>query len=147
MTPPEHDLQNIVRYGVVAVAQREGRLLVIRRSQHVLAPGLYCFPGGGIEGDETEPQALVREMQEELNVTVRPRRRLWENVTSWRVWLAWWQVDLPDDAEPHPNPLEVESVHWHTPDEMARLPALLESNAEFLELLSRKQIVLRDTAE
>ena len=37
------------RRGVVGVIFREDRLLVIRRSLTVVAPGLLCLPGGGIE--------------------------------------------------------------------------------------------------
>lgn len=48
----------VVRHGVVAVVVENRRWLVIRRSQCVVAPGKYCFPGGGIETAETEEQAL-----------------------------------------------------------------------------------------
>ena len=36
--------------------------------------GGWEFPGGKIEPDETPEQALIREIQEELNVTVRVGR-------------------------------------------------------------------------
>lgn len=132
----------IVRRGVVAVIVRDDRLLVIRRSQHVLAPGMYCFPGGGIEAEETEEQALVRELQEEINVTVRPQRKVWENVTSWKISLAWWQAEIDLENTPVANPAEVESVHWCTATEMLALPNLLESNAEFLQRLMAGEISL-----
>jgi 8-oxo-dGTP pyrophosphatase MutT (NUDIX family) len=121
------------RRGVVGVAVRDGRMLVIRRSRTVVAPLVYCFPGGGIEAGESEQQALVREFCEEIGVAVRPLRRLWECVTAWKVELAWWLVELPPDATPVPNPAEVESIHWYSPEEMSQLPDLLESNREFLE--------------
>src|SRR5437899_2455576 len=79
-----------IRRGVVAVVNRGGRLLVIRRSQQVVAPGAICFPGGGIEAGESETDALVREVQEELGVAVMPLKRLWQSVTPWNVDLAWW---------------------------------------------------------
>ena len=121
--------------GSVAVIVRRGRLLVIRRSQRVVAPGAFCFPGGGIEPDESEQEALVRELREELGVAVRPQRRLWRSITPWRVQLAWWLADLDPEAQPVPNPAEVESVHWYTPEELARLPGLLETNRQFLQAL------------
>ncbi|HUT10613.1 MAG TPA: NUDIX domain-containing protein [Thermoguttaceae bacterium] len=130
------------RRGAVAVVMRDGRMLVIRRSCHVVAPLTYCFPGGGIEGDESEEEALIREFREEIGVTVRPLRRIWQCVTAWKVELAWWLGDLPDDATPVPDSSEVESVHWFTPREMAELPDLLESNREFLELVLRGEIRL-----
>ncbi len=133
------------RRGVVAIIPRAGRLLVIRRSRRVVAPRVYCFPGGGIEGDETDEQALLRELREELGVAIRPRRRLWQCVTPWKVQLSWWLAELPASAVPVPNTAEVESVHWLTVEEMAALPDLLESNRRFLELVQRGEIRLDRT--
>lgn len=130
------------RRGAVVIVVREGRMLVIRRARSVVAPLTYCFPGGGIDGDESEEDALVRECREELGVTVRPVRRLWQCQTAWKVQLAWWLGELEPDAVPVPNPAEIESVHWLTADEMARLAGLLESNREFLELVRRGEIRL-----
>jgi 8-oxo-dGTP diphosphatase len=124
------------RRGVVGVAVRDGRMLVIRRSRSVVAPLIYCFPGGGIEGVESEEEALVREFREEIGVTIRPVRRLWQCVTAWKVELAWWLVNIEPDAMPVANPSEVESIHWFTPEEMAGLPDLLESNREFLKTIA-----------
>lgn len=135
--------QDIVRRGAVAVILREDRLLVIRRSQHVLAPGAYCFPGGGIEPGETEAEALVRELKEELGCTVRPIKRLWENVSRWRVHLAWWSAELDCEASIVANPLEVESYHWMTLEEMAGLENLLETNRSFVAALSRGETALK----
>jgi 8-oxo-dGTP diphosphatase len=131
------------RRGAVAVVVRDGRMLVIRRSSSVVAPLLYCFPGGGIEGDESEEEALIREFREEVDVIIRPLRRLWQCVTPWKVELAWWLGELDPDATPLANPHEVESIHWFTVAEMTALPDLLESNREFLALVERGQITLK----
>ena len=131
-----------VRYGVVAVIVREGRFLVIRRSRTVAAPRAYCFPGGGIEPGETEESALVRELQEELGVVVRPVARVWHNVTPWRVDLAWWSATIEPLAALVPAPAEVESAHWLLPEEIVLLPGLLSGNQEFLVALSRGEIAL-----
>jgi 8-oxo-dGTP diphosphatase len=138
----ESEGPEIVRRGAVAVIVRDGRLLLVRRSQQVVAPGMYCFPGGGIEAGETEQQAVVRELQEELGCQVQPVRRLWESVSSWRVHLAWWLSELDPAAAIAPNPLEVESAHWFTLAEMAALPNQLESNYRFLDALARGEIAL-----
>lgn len=130
------------RRGVVAVAIRDERFLVIRRSESVVAPGAYCFPGGGIDDGEMEHEALVRELQEELAVAVRPLRRVWGSVTSWNVELSWWLVELPTPDCITPNHEEVASVHWMTTDEMRRLDNLLESNHQFLDAVFRREIDL-----
>jgi 8-oxo-dGTP diphosphatase len=131
------------RLGAVAICPRgDGRLLVIRRAAGVIAPLTYCFPGGGLEPGESEAEALVREIREEIGVAVRPLRRIWQCRTAWNVELAWWLARLPDRAEPVPNPAEVASIHWFTPEEMAAQPALLPSNREFLDLVIAGQIPL-----
>ena len=125
-------LPNPPRHGVVAVIIREGRFLVIRRSQHVRAPGMHCFPGGAIEPNEDEAAAVCRELQEELAVECVPQRLLWRSTTPWNVALAWWLVEIAPAAGPIANPLEVESFAWLTADEIRQLPDLLASNLEFL---------------
>jgi 8-oxo-dGTP diphosphatase len=130
------------RRGAVAVVVREGRFLVIRRSAAVVAPGAFCFPGGGIEAGETEEQALVREFHEELGATVVPLRRIWRSTTRWQVELAWWLGDLASDSALVPNPTEVASVHWLAPDEMLSLTELLDSNRAFLKTLADGKIVI-----
>ena len=130
------------RRGAVAIIVRQERLLVIRRSDGVIAPRAFCFPGGGVEGDESEQDALARELREELNAVIRPIRCLWRCITSWGVSLAWWLSELAADAPLIPNPAEVESILWCTPEEMARLPGLLPTNRDFLRALAEGQFDL-----
>jgi 8-oxo-dGTP diphosphatase len=130
------------RRGAVAVILRDDQMLVIRRSRSVVAPLTYCFPGGGIEEGESEETALVREVWEEIGITVRPLRRLWRCVTAWKVQLAWWLAEMDPSDVAVPNPEEVDSIHWVTAREMAELPDLLDSNRIFLEMLGRGEIRL-----
>ncbi len=121
------------RRGVVGIAVRDdGRFLVIRRSRHVVAPGMYCFPGGGIEGEETEAEALRREFVEEVGAEVEPVRRVWQCMTDWKVELSWWHVRLINGECLKPNQAEVDRIDWFSAGEMAALPNLLPSNYDFL---------------
>ncbi len=127
--------------GVVGVIVEHGRLLVIRRAQEVVAPGKLCFPGGAIEPGETETEALVRELREELGIAVRPVRRLWESTTPRGVTLAWWLAERNGQLCV-PNPHEVESVEWLSPAELLRQADLLESNRQFLAAVAAGQVAL-----
>jgi 8-oxo-dGTP diphosphatase len=131
-----------IRQGAVAVVVRNGRFLVIRRSATVVAPGAFCFPGGGIEVGETEEQALVREFREELGATIVPVRRVWRSTTRWQVELAWWLGELAIDGMLALNPAEVDSVHWLAADEMLALAELLDSNRAFLKALAEGEIAI-----
>lgn len=65
------------RKGVVGAAVvRDGRVLASRRTEPPRLAGLWEFPGGKVEGDETDAQALVRELDEELGVVAVVGERL-----------------------------------------------------------------------
>ena len=130
------------RRGVVGVIFREDRLLVIRRSLTVVAPGLLCLPGGGIEEGETESEALVREMREELGIDVTPKRLCWRSTTSWNTELAWWIAHLDPSITPIANPDEVAEVHWLRREEIRDADDMLPSLPKFLDAWKRGDIDL-----
>ncbi len=53
-----------------ALVDRDGRLLVQQRPEGLSMAGLWEFPGGKLEPDETPEQALIRELGEELGIDV-----------------------------------------------------------------------------
>ena len=56
---------------VAAVIQdAEGRILLTRRATDRHMGGLWEFPGGKVDDGEGPPEALVRELEEELGITV-----------------------------------------------------------------------------
>ncbi|MEM9585830.1 MAG: NUDIX domain-containing protein [Planctomycetota bacterium] len=128
--------------GVVGVIFRSDRLLIIRRSLTVTAPGKLCLPGGGIEAGETEDEALVREMQEELAIDVDPVRRCYRSVTPWGTNLAWWLAELADNIQPVANPAEVAEVHWMNREEICSARDMLPSLPTFIEAWDRGEVDL-----
>jgi 8-oxo-dGTP diphosphatase len=58
--------------GVGGVVLVEGKVVLIRRGKEPLR-GRWVIPGGTVELGETLHDALVREMEEETGLTVRPR--------------------------------------------------------------------------
>ena len=52
----------------VALIDRDGRVLIAQRPEGKTMAGLWEFPGGKIEGDETPGSALIRELGEELGI-------------------------------------------------------------------------------
>jgi len=49
-----------------------GRVLLAQRPPHKELGGLWEFPGGKLEAGEAPEAALIRELKEELDVTVEP---------------------------------------------------------------------------
>lgn len=53
---------------VAAILEREGRILICRRTPEQSHPLKWEFPGGKVEPGETPPEALARELHEELGI-------------------------------------------------------------------------------
>ncbi len=101
---------------VAAAIECDGRYLAARRTKPDWAAGRWEFPGGKVEPGETEEQALVREIREELGVDIEVKRRI---PGEW---------PLHDDLVLHlyaatliagePAPLEQhDEIRWVTPSE------------------------------
>ncbi|PQO42249.1 NUDIX hydrolase [Blastopirellula marina] len=127
---------------VVGVILRQNQFLTIRRSQTVAAPGKICFPGGGIQPGETEAEALVREIREELGISSIAGSRLYENVTGWGTSVAWWLTQIEEDAQVEINLEEVAHWSWMPPQVMLRHPDLLSSNRDFLASWRQARFVI-----
>lgn len=64
---------------VVGLIQNKNKFLIARRnlsSDNIT----WSFPGGAIECDETEEQAVVREIFEEINITVRVLKKFGQRI-------------------------------------------------------------------
>ena len=116
---------------------RDGRFLMIKRAQRILAGGAWCFVGGAIENGESQAEAAVREYREEVSGAVRPVRKIWEyRRPDGKLLLHWWLAEL-DDQPLKANPAEVAEIRWCMPDEIESLPDLLESNRTFMREVGR----------
>jgi 8-oxo-dGTP diphosphatase len=61
---------NTIKVAVAVITDEDERILVTQRSLNNSQGGLWEFPGGKLESDETAEQALIREVREELGVEV-----------------------------------------------------------------------------
>lgn len=55
----------------VALIDAEGRVLLAQRPQGKSLAGLWEFPGGKVEANETPEAALIRELAEELGIETK----------------------------------------------------------------------------
>ena len=55
---------------VAAIIRRDDKILITQRHGHVHLPGLWEFPGGKVEPEESFEAALEREIREELGVRI-----------------------------------------------------------------------------
>lgn len=63
----------LVLVAACALIDRQGRVLLTQRPEGKSLAGLWEFPGGKIEENETPEQALARELGEELGIMVETR--------------------------------------------------------------------------
>lgn len=97
-------LERMSAYGICA--RGEGKIAIVQIGKR--APFEYDLPGGGIETDEDEAAALMREFQEETGLTVWPTRvigragQYWINKSEPRNSLStFYDVELSaDDGAP-----------------------------------------------
>eukprot|EP00193_Tetraselmis_chui_P001627 CAMPEP_0177764628 /NCGR_PEP_ID=MMETSP0491_2-20121128/7508_1 /TAXON_ID=63592 /ORGANISM="Tetraselmis chuii, Strain PLY429" /LENGTH=167 /DNA_ID=CAMNT_0019280819 /DNA_START=74 /DNA_END=577 /DNA_ORIENTATION=- len=69
--PPAAPLK-MVLVSAVALIDDRGRILLAQRPEGKAMAGLWEFPGGKVEANESPEAALVRELREELAVSVDP---------------------------------------------------------------------------
>jgi 8-oxo-dGTP diphosphatase len=126
------ELQKIRPDAVIAVLRRDDRFLAILRGPGVISPGWWTFPGGRIEPGESEEEALVRELSEELDLDVTPLEKVWEcDTDDGDFRLHWWTADVAA-AEITPEPTEIEEARWVTPSEFLELEPTFAGDREFV---------------
>ncbi|MFE2480491.1 NUDIX domain-containing protein [Streptomyces sp. NPDC059389] len=118
-----------VRVVVGGALCHEGRLLAARRSAPPELAGRWELPGGKAEPGESVPEALVRELREELGVETEPLERIpgeWPLKPGLvlHVWTARLLSGEPAPLEDHDElrwlgPDELDSVDWLDQDRPA----------------------------
>ena len=67
---------NLVHVAVGVILSPENRILISLRHPDSHQGGLWEFPGGKVEADESVERAIARELNEELGITVSELRPL-----------------------------------------------------------------------
>ena len=122
---------------VAGVALKNGSILVTRRPAGKPYPDRWEFPGGKVEKGETDTEALVRELSEELNVRVDIGEKIgsygWEYPEK-RVDLHFYSIRV---VEGEPVPVGVAEILWVDPAETDQLD-FLEADLELLKRLRER---------
>ena len=65
---------------VAGVIYKDDRLLIAQRNFKKTQGGLWEFPGGKVEKNESYEEALIREIKEEFNAEIKVEKYIGENI-------------------------------------------------------------------
>lgn len=108
---------------VCAVLVQKGRVLLVHRNAaRAWAPNTWDAPGGHIEEGESDPQAMARELLEELGLRIRPETlvlvgRLRGPEYDARVFRVGAFAGKPANEAPH----EHDRISWFSENELEQL--------------------------
>jgi 8-oxo-dGTP diphosphatase len=127
--------ERVVEVVAAVILRADGRFLLAQRPPGKVYAGYWEFPGGKVEPGERAPDALARELHEELGIEVEracpwiTRRYAYEHAT---VDLNFYRV-LAFRGEPHGR--ETQALAWQSIDHIDVAP-LLPANGPILAALA-----------
>jgi len=117
---------------IVAVIINGDRTLMIERAPRGLYVGFWAPVSGKVEPGESQEAAVARESMEEVGLTVRPVRKVWENITTSGTYrLHWWLAEYVG-GELVLDEREAAAARWCTVEEITS-PKIFEGDREFYE--------------
>jgi 8-oxo-dGTP diphosphatase len=115
----------VVYVVAAALYDLKGNILLAQRPEGKAMAGLWEFPGGKIEQNERPEQALARELQEELAITVTesdlyPLTFASHTYDSFHLFMPLFGLKRWGGS---PNPQEGQKLAWVPPKELHTYPA------------------------
>ena len=120
--------------GVAVIWNERGQILIDRRRPEGLMGGMWEFPGGKIEANETVQDCIKREIREELAIEIEVEEHLItidHAYTHFRVTL---NVHHCCYLSGEPQPLVCDEIRWVTLEEINQFP-FPEANTEIIRAL------------
>jgi A/G-specific adenine glycosylase len=102
-----------------AICDERGRFLLIQRPPSGLLGGLWGFPGGKREGNESLDAGLVRTIREQVGIVVTPGNaitRIAHAYTHFRITLHAFRCEAAGNAA---QPLQCAAIAWVAPAELS----------------------------
>ncbi len=108
--------------GVAVIWNDQREILIDRRKQEGLLGGLWEFPGGKIEPDETIEACIAREILEELGIEIAVGDRLCTVTHAYSHFKVTLNVHHCTHLAGDPQPIECDEVRWVTLDTIEEFP-------------------------
>jgi mutator protein MutT len=119
-----------------AVIWRDGKILIDRRKPGGAMGGLWEFPGGKVEPGESISDCIVREIREELGITIAVGEPLITIEHSYPTFIVALHVHHCQHGEGEPQTIECDEIRYVTVDELDQyeFPA---ANVEIINALKQ----------
>lgn len=126
------DDQRLLRHAIVAIIEDGDDILFVERAETDSYPGFWSSVTGAMEPGENQQRAIVRECREEVGLSVKPVRKLWESVTRRAPFvLHWWKCELNGPREVTPDPTEVGDYKWMKFEDIASVRVMFSDARHF----------------
>ncbi|MFA6599685.1 MAG: (deoxy)nucleoside triphosphate pyrophosphohydrolase [Candidatus Omnitrophota bacterium] len=123
-----------------AVIEKDGRVLIAQRNPGDSYAGYWEFPGGTRDSGESFEACVVRELQEEMGIVVRPVRFLFSAAhedAERRVELHFY---LCDWVSGEPQTIDCQDFRWCTIAALREMKLLPGDDGVVRELLSKQDV-------
>ena len=120
--------------GVAVIFNQEGEILIDRRLKKGLMGGLWEFPGGKIEPNETVVECIKREILEELGIEIEVGDRLMTIDHTYQEFSLTLIVHNCHYLSGEPQTIECEEVRWVTREELD-LFTFPDANTQIIKIL------------
>ena len=120
--------------GIGVVLNAVGEVLIDQRLEDGLLGGLWEFPGGKQEPDESIESCIKREMKEELGIAVTVAEKLISIDHAYSHKKLRFMVHLCHWVSGEPRPLASQQVRWVKPEELKEFP-FPAANARMIKAL------------
>jgi mutator protein MutT len=122
---------------VIGMVLREGRFLICQRREDAALGGYWEFPGGKREPGESAEQCLVRELDEELSIQIRPIEAFAPIEFDYALGSIRLHPYLCEHLSGQAQPLAAQQIKWVLPMELSnyRFPP---ANDELIRQLQQR---------
>jgi len=123
---------------VVAIIQKADTFLLIKRSDYIdTAAGYWCPVSGRIEENETQIEALEREVKEEVGLSIKAIEKICEIPSHDNQFkLHFWTTKIIS-GEASITSNEATDFKWVTLEQMKQLDPVFEEDIQVFEKLSQ----------
>ncbi|MGI0490989.1 A/G-specific adenine glycosylase [Alkalinema pantanalense CENA528] len=120
--------------GVAVIWDDQGNILIDRRKQEGLLGGLWEFPGGKVEPNETIQDCIQREIREELGIEIAVGEKLITVDHAYTHFKVTLHVHHCRHVAGEPQTIECDEVNWVTLETIDQYP-FPKANVQIIEAL------------